>query len=257
MPGSVLDPVVGDPLAVASAARTMSAIADEVSRQASRLRALATSASTWTGEAAVGARARSATLPPKLAKVTASYGAAGQALSGYASMLGDAQQRSRTAISAAERAEADLQSATAAQAAAERADATAAAAAATGAPVPSPTAPRYQGAIDDAAARVKQATTGNEAAYEAQREGAATALEAASHQGIRNQSWWHHVTHAVTHWAATMWRAALSQLTAVAGEISLLASIAVVVLAIGGLFFPPLEAAAALAETISLTRYRT
>src|SRR5690348_4073194 len=148
---SSLDVVAGDPPAVAAAARRLASIADEVARHATKLRSL--SSSCWTGAAATRAQARTATLPPKLDKVTASYGAAGSTLLRYASALADAQQRSATAIASFNRADAELQSARAAQAAAEAADSQAAAAAsALGQPAPPPSAARCQASIDAAAA---------------------------------------------------------------------------------------------------------
>jgi len=250
---SSLDVVAGDPPAVAAAARRLASIADEVARHATKLRSL--SSSCWTGTAATRAQARTATLPPKLDKVTASYGAAGSTLLRYASALADAQQRSATAIASFNRADAELQSARAAQAAAEAADSQAAAAAsASGQPAPPPSAARYQASIDAAAAARARAIAANEQAHEDLRRSAAVAaggLKAASHEGIRNQSWWQHFKHSVAHWTSTQWHEALAQLASVGGKISLIAGIAAAVLAVGGIFFPPLEAAAAAAEGLA------
>ncbi len=69
---------------------------------------------------------------------------------------------------------------------------------------------------------------------------------------MRNQSWWHHVTHAVTHWAATQWARGLKVVAVAATTISGLAGLAALALSVAGIAFPPLEAAAALLETVSL-----
>jgi hypothetical protein len=256
MPTAALDVVAGDPPAVAAAGRTLASIADEVARHSAKLRSLASSASGWTGKAATGAYARSATLPPKLDKVTASYGSAGRTLLGYARALADAQQRSSAAVMAANRADAELQSARAAQANAAIRDSQAVKAAmAAGQPAPSPTAPRYQASIDEAATRLARAEAANAQAH-ADRDHssaiAAAGLKAASHAGIHNQSWWQHFQHSVAHWTSTHWRDALATLSGLAGQISILASIAAVVLAAGGMFFPPLEAAAAIAQGVAV-----
>ena len=252
---SATDVIAGDPSAVASTGRTLTSIADEVARHAARLRSLASSGSPWTGAAASRAHARTVTLPPKLDKVTASYGAAGSALLRYANTLADAQERSRAAVSAFARAEAELQSARAAQAAAIASDdAAAAAAAAAGLPTPAPAAPRYQASIDAAvAARDRAATANTEAHHDRDRAAAfaVATLKDAMRQGIRNQSWWQHLRHSAAHWLSTQWHDALSHLAEIGGKISVIAGIAAAVLAVGGLLFPPLEAAAAAAEGIA------
>lgn len=252
---SATDVIAGDPIAVASTARTLTAIADDVARHAARLRALASSGSSWTGVAAGRAHARTITLPPKLDKVTASYGTAGAALLRYASTLADAQERSRAAVSALARADAELQSARAAQAAAIASDdAAAAAAVAAGLPSPARTAPRYQATIDAAAAARDRAAAANAEAH-ADRDRAAavaaSALKEASREGIRNRSWWQHFKHTATHWLSTQWHDALSHLAEIGGKISVIAGIAAAVLAVGGVFFPPLEVAAGAAEGIA------
>jgi hypothetical protein len=76
-------------------------------------------------------------------------------------------------------------------------------------------------------------------------------LKEASHQGIHNKSWWQHFTHTVAHWASAQWHDALSHLADIGGKISVIAGIAAAVLAVGGLMFPPLDAAAAAAEGIA------
>lgn len=254
MPSST-DVVAGDPAAVASTARTLTTIADDVARHAVRLRSIASSGSSWTGAAASRAHARTITLPPKLDKVTASYGAAGSALLRFANTLTDAQERSRAAASAFARADAELQSARAAQASAAASDdAAAAAAAAAGVPAPTPTAPRFQASIDAAAAARDRAASANAQAH-ADRDRAAAiaagALREASREGIRNKSWWQHFKHTAAHWAATQWHDALSHLADIGGKISVIAGIAAAVLAVGGVFFPPLEVAAGAAEGIA------
>lgn len=257
---SATDVITGDPAAVASTARTLTSIADDVARHAARLRSLASSGSSssgssWAGTAATRAHARTVTLPPKLDKVTTSYGAAGSALLRYAGALADTTERSRAAVSAFTRADDELRSAQAAQAAAASSDdAAVAAAAAAGVPAPPPTAPRYQASIDAAAAaRTRAAATNAQAHADLARAAsvAAAALKQASHQGIRNKSWWQHVTHTAVHWLSAQWHDALSHLADIGGKISVIAGIAAAVLAVGGLLFPPLEAAAAAAEGIA------
>jgi hypothetical protein len=251
----VLDPVLGDPLEVSAAGRTLESIALDVANIAGRLRALAGDQE-WTGTAALAARARSATLPPKLDKAHVSYAAAGGALRSYARTLDDAQHQSATAILNAGRATADLDAARAAQADAARRDAEAASVAvASGTLAPMATAPRYQESIDDAVSRLRRAAALNAAAHELQQQAArvtAAALHQASHAGIHNQSWLHHVTHAVGHWASTHWTAALREVSKVATVVSALAGVAALILAVAGVLFPPLEAAAAVLETVSL-----
>ncbi len=252
---SATDVIPGDPGAVASTAHTLTSIADDVARHAARLRSLVSSGSSWTGAAAGRAHARAITLPPKLDKVGASYGTAGASLLRYASALADAQERSRAAVSASARADAELQSARAAQVTAAASDDTAAAAAAAaGLPAPTPTAPRYQASIDAAVAACRRAAAANAEAH-ADRDRAAAvavaALKAASRQGIRNQSWWQHLKQTAAHWLSTQWHEALSHLAEIGGKISVIAGIAAGVLAVGGLLFPPLEAAAAAAEGIA------
>jgi hypothetical protein len=251
----VLDPVLGDPLEVSAAGRTLESIALDVANIAGRLRALAGDQE-WTGTAALAARARSATLPPKLDKAHTSYAEAGVALRSYARALDEAQHQSATAILSAGRATADLDAARAAQADAARRDADAASVAlATGVPPPLATAPRYQGYIDDALARLRSAGALNAAAHELQQQAAratAAALHQASHAGIHNQSWLHHVTHVVGHWASTHWTAALREVSKVATVVSAVAGVAALILAVAGVLFPPLEATAAVLETVSL-----
>jgi hypothetical protein len=256
MPPAAIDVIAGDPASVAAAGRTLTSIADEVARHAARLRSMSSSGSGWSGKAATAAHSRSVTLPPKLDKVTASYGGAGRSLLSYAGALADAQQRSAGAVAALNRADAELQSARAAQANAAELDRQAAqAAASTGQLPPAPTAPRYQVTIDEAGSRIARATAVNAQAHADRDRAAARAaagLKAASHDGIRNQSWWQHFTHSVAHWTTTHWRSSLAELSALAGKISMLASIAAVVLAIGGIFFPPLEAAAAAVQAVAI-----
>jgi hypothetical protein len=252
----VLDPVIGDPVDVSAAGRTLQSIALDVANIAARLRALAAGNDEWSGTAARSAQARSATVPPKLDKAHMSYAAAGNALSSYARSLADAQQQSETAIAAAGRAGADLDAARTAQAAAASRDAAAAATArAAGLPVPPALAPRYEASIDDAATRLSRASAMNDHAHEQQSQAArvaAAALQQASRIGIHNASWLHHVTHAVGHWASTRWASALHDVAKVANVVSALAGMAALVLAVAGVFFPPLEAAAAALEAVSL-----
>ncbi len=250
-----LDPIAGDPASVGAAARNFSSIAREVQRSAEELRALAGANSQWRGAAADEARMRAATLPPKLDKVTASYETAGGVLSLYAGALAEAQHRFAAAAATASRARADLQAATAAQARAAAADAAAyGAAQAAGTPPPVPTATRYQGDIDDARARLARSEQVAAAARADQQRAASRAaagLRTASHQGIRNQPWWCHVTQSVTHWVARAWRSGLRTVSKIAGAVSLAAGLAAAVLAIGGLMFPPLEVAAGACESVA------
>jgi hypothetical protein len=245
---------VGDPTEVSAAARTLQSIALDVAEISSRLRSLASG--DWSGAAASSARARSATLPPKLDKANASYAAAGGALVTYARALADAQQQSQSAIANANRASDDLAAARAAQVAAAQSDAVAVAAAhASNTPPPLATAPRFEGAIEEAASRLARARALNEQAHELQTLAARTAgsaLHQASHEGIHNASWFHHFSTAVGHWAATQWSHALRELSKIATVVSALAGVAALVLAVAGVLFPPLEAAAAVLETISL-----
>jgi hypothetical protein len=256
VPTDVFEPVVGDPVGVSATGRTLDSIALDVARLASRLRALASGNDEWSGTAARSAQARTTTVPPKLDKAHASYAAAGSALSSYSRSLADAQQQSAAAIAAAGRAYADLDAARAAQAAAASRDAaTAASARAAGVPVPPATAPRYEASIDDASARLARARALNDQAHEQQSQAArvaAAALQQASRVGIHNASWLHHITHAVGHWASTRWASALRDVAKVANVVSALAGLGALVLAVAGVFFPPLEAAAAVLETVSL-----
>jgi len=256
VPVDVLDPVVGDPMAVSAAGRTLESIALDVANIASRLRALAAGDDLWTGAAAVSAHVRTASLPPTLDKANASYAAAGCALGSYARTLADAQDQSASAIAAASRASADLAAAVAAHAAASARDASASAVARTaGLPAPPATAPRYEASIDEARSQLRRAAASNDEAHEQQRHAArvaAGALRQASHAGIHNQSWFHHVTHSVAHWASTHWTATLREVSKVGTVVSALAGAAALVLAVAGVAFPPLEVAAAALETVSL-----
>jgi hypothetical protein len=256
VPVEVLDPVAGDPMAVSAAGRTLESIAVDVANIASRLRALAAGDESWTGAAAVSAHVRTASLPPTLDKANVSYAAAGSALGSYARTLADAQDQSSSAIAAADRASAELAAAVTAHAAAVARDASASAVARTAAlPAPPLTAPRYEAAIDEAAAQLKRAVASNDDAHEQQRQAARTAsaaLQQASHVGIHNQSWFHHVTHSVGHWASTHWTATLREVSKVGTIVSALAGAAALILAVAGVAFPPLEAAAAALETVSL-----
>ena len=174
----------------------------------------------------------------------------------YARTLADAQDQSASAIAAAGRASAELAAAVAAHAAAAARDGSASAVArSSGSPPPPPTAPRYEASIDEAAAQLKRAVASNDDAHEQQRQAAriaAAALQQASHAGIHNQSWFHHITHSVAHWASTQWTATLREVSKVGTIVSALAGAAALILAVAGVAFPPLEAAAAALETVSL-----
>ena len=241
-------------MAVSAAGRTLESIALDVANIAGRLRALTDES--WTGAAAVAAHSRSIKLPPNLDKANASYAAAGSALGSYARTLADAQDQSTSAIAAAGRASVELAAAVAAHAAAATRDASASAAArAAGLPPPPPTAPRYEASIDEAHAQLKRAIASNGEAHDQQRQAArlaAGALQQASHAGIHNQSWFHHVTHSVGHWASTHWTATLREVSKIGTVVSALAGAAALILAVAGVAFPPLEAAAAALETVSL-----
>ncbi|MGH8889613.1 MAG: hypothetical protein ACRDV3_07590, partial [Acidothermaceae bacterium] len=260
MPTDTLTPVLGDPAAVNTAGRTLSSIAAEIGATATKLRALAAADPRvgvhWSGTAAIQAYARAATLPPKLDKAHTSYGAAGASLTGYASALANAQAESTAAVRAANAAEIDLAIADTARRQAAASDAAqAAAAVAAGKPAPPPSAPRYDAAIADAQARIRRAVQANEAAHDDQRNAAKTAaasLHAASHAGIANKKWWQHALSDVGHWASTAWTESLRFVSKTATAISALAGIAALVVAVVGIFCPPLEAAAATLETISL-----
>jgi hypothetical protein len=256
VPVDVLDPVLGDPMAVSAAGRTLESIALDVANIASRLRALAAGDDSWTGAAAVSAHVRTASLPPTLDKANVSYAAAGSALGSYARTLADAQDRSTSAIAAAARACAALAGAVAAHAAAASRDAEALTVArSAGLLPPRPTAPHYEASIAEARAQLKRAVASNEQAHEQQRQAARTAaaaLQQASHAGIHNQSWFHHVTHSMGHWASTHWTATLREVSRIGTIVSALAGAAALILAVAGAAFPPLEAAAAALETVSL-----
>jgi hypothetical protein len=243
-------------MAVSAAGRTLESIALDVADIANRLRSLAAGDDSWTGAAAIAARSRSVALPPSLDKASGSYAAAGSALGSYARALADAQDRSASSIAAAGRASAELAAAVAARTAAATRDATAAAIAnSAGLPSPPPTAPRYEASIDEATAQLKRAVASNDEAHELQRNAARTAaaaLQQASHSGTHNQSWFHHVTHSIGHWASTHWTATLREVSRVGTVVSALAGAAALVLAVAGVAFPPLEAAAAALETVSL-----
>ena len=243
-------------MAVSAAGRTLESIALDVANIANRLRSLAASDDSWTGAAAVSAHVRTASLPPTLDKAHVSYAAAGSALGSYARTLADAQDRSTSAIAAAGRASVELASAVAAHTAAAARDASASGAARSAGLQPAaPTAPRYEASIDEASAQLKRAVASNDEAHEQQRSAARTAaaaLQQASHAGIHNQSWFHHVTHSVGHWASTHWTATLREVSKVGTIVSALAGAAALILAVAGVAFPPLEAAAAALETVSL-----
>jgi hypothetical protein len=248
--------VIGDPMAVSAAGRTLESIALEVANIASRLRALTTGDDSWTGAAAIAAHVRTAALPPSLDKANTSYAAAGSALSSYARTLTDAQNQSISAIAAAGRASAELATAVAAHAAATSRDASESdVARSAGLPPPPLTAPRYEASIDEANAQLRRAVAANDEAHEQQHQAARTAaiaLQEASRSGIHNQSWFHHVTHSVGHWASTHWAATLREVSKIGTVVSALAGAAALVLAVAGVMFPPLEAAAAALETVSL-----
>jgi hypothetical protein len=243
-------------MAVSAAGRTLESIAMDVAHIASRLRVLAAGDDSWKGAAAVSAHVRTASLPPTLDKANMSYAAAGSALGSYARTLADAQDQSTSAIAAADRASAELASAVAAHAAAADRDASATAVARTAGLLPPPlTAPRYEASIDEAAAQLKRAVASNDEAHEQQQQAAriaAAALQQASHVGIHNQSWFHHVTHSVGHWASTHWTETLREVSKIGTVVSALAGAAALILAVAGVAFPPLEAAAAALETVSL-----
>ncbi len=102
---------------------------------------------------------------------------------------------------------------------------------------------------------LRRAVAANDEAHEQQRQAARTAsaaLAQASHAGIHNQSWFHHVTHSVGHWASTHWTATLREVSKIGTVVSALAGAAALILAVAGVAFPPLEAAAAALETVSL-----
>lgn len=243
-------------MAVSAAGRTLESIALDVANIASRLRTLSVGDDSWTGAAAVSAHVHAASLPPTLEKANLSYAAAGGALGSYARTLADAQDQSTSAIAAASRASAELAAAVAAHDAAAARDAsTTARARAAGLPPPPLTAPRYEASIDDARALLKRAIASNDDAHEQQRRAAriaAAALQQASHAGIHNQSWFHHVTHSASHWASTHWTATLREVSKIGTIVSAMAGAAALILAVAGVVFPPLEAAAAALETVSL-----
>ena len=202
------------------------------------------------------AATRAITLPPKLDKAHTSYTAAGAALTSYAAALAQAQADADTAIRAAATAQEDLVTARTAQAAATAADARAVATAlATGAPIPTPIAPRYTQAIDDAIHRLARARAANTTAHQDHQRAAkiaATGLAQASRKGIANKHWWQHALSNAGHWAGTAWSTSLRLISTTATTISAIAGIAALVVAVVGIICPPLEAVAAVLETVSL-----
>jgi hypothetical protein len=259
VPTDSLTAIPGDPGEVMAAGRRLASIAAEVAATASQLRAAANANSatvSWTGQAAIRASARTVTLPPKLDKVHASYATASLALTNYANALAETQRDGTQASRDAASAEADLTAARAAQeAAAARDRETAATAAAAGQPAPPPMAPRYNTAIDNATHQLARAKAAQIAALDGQQAAArraAVTLEQASHLGIANKHWWQHAIADVGHWAGAAWTDSLRFISTSATAISALAGIAGLVLAVAGIFFPPLEVAAAACETVAL-----
>jgi hypothetical protein len=256
VPTSQLAPIEGDPQAVAAAGRTLDSIAAEVAIASKILRALATGTDEWTGHAASQAKLRSATLPPKLDKVERSYATAGGALRTYATALVETQQRSAAAIRAHIAANADLAAARAAKQSAAEADAAQAkAAAAAAVPAPPPTAVRYDADISDAEARAARAVQANADAHDdltRAAHSAASSLHDASREGIKNKPWWRRVLTSTAHWASVAWHDGLRLVSRVATAVSALAGLAALTLALAGIAFPPLEAAAAILESISV-----
>jgi len=236
VPAGTLTPIAGDPVAVDEAARALESVAAHVAATSSKLRALART--TWTGSAATQASMRTATLPPKLDKVVASYSSAGAALRGYALALADAQSRSVAALRAAASAQADV-----AQLHAARATA------------PPEALPRYDASIAEAHVALARAEASNEAAREDRRRAIGVAerrLHDASSRGIRNQPWWRHILSSAARFASSAWTTSLRLAARVATSISALAGLAALAVSIAGLVFPPLEGAAAVLESISL-----
>jgi uncharacterized protein YukE len=236
VPAGTLTPIAGDPFVVGESARTLATIAAHVAETSSKLRALA--GTSWTGDAADRASTRTATLPPKLDKVVASYSSAGAALRGYASSLADAQTRSSSALRAAASAQAELAQLRVQQAAA-----------------PPDASTQYDAAIASASARLSGAVASNETAHSDQQRAASIAarqLHEASALGIKNQPWWRHVLSSAARFASSTWTTSLRVVARVATSVSALAGLAALALSIAGLLFPPLEGAAAVLETISL-----
>jgi hypothetical protein len=250
-----LAPVLGDPFEVSAVGSSLTSIALDIARQAQRLRLLGDTS--WTGTASSAARSRIATLPPMLDKAHESYASAGSALASYARSLESAQSSSTAARSSASRASEDLDAARFAQANAVIADSRAASFALVAlGPPPVPTAPQYQGSIDEASDRLKRATALNAEAHDDQQAAArvvVAALRQASHIGVRNASWLHRVRHAIGSSISTTWVAALKAASKVGQTIAMAAGLAALVLAFGGAFFPPLEVVAAGFEVASLT----
>ena len=257
VPIDTLEPIPGDPDAVAAAARNLQAVAAEVEATSARLRALATRHDFWAGRAAVRAHTRSLTLPPKLAKVHDSYATAGCALRRYATVLNEAQAASIAARRAAARADDNLRYARAAYNAAANRDAEATrAATGSGLPAPAPTAVRYESDIADAEAQLRRATAANATAHDQQRRAArvaASALHQASREGMHNKPWWRRALSTSAHWAAQAWADSLRHIAKAALTISAMAGFAAIALTLAGLAFPPLEAAAGVLESISIT----
>ncbi len=233
------DPAPGDPLAIRDLARRFLTLAHDADHAATSVRGTSggDAVTTWIGRSGDAFREEIGALPGDLGKVAASYGRAGRALTGYASVLIEAQAQSERALVAGRRAAHQLTGARAELAAATGALRSAPpVAAAPLAPLLASPGPVGTGiALPDrdavaaatrnhaaAQARLAHARASTDAAGDdlgtAQRlaqaardlreqaeDAAVHALRDASHAGIRNRGWFHHLTsHLAGSWHTTV-----------------------------------------------------
>jgi hypothetical protein len=283
------DPTPGDPFAVRDLARRFLGLAADADHAAGRVRSLAgtEAVSRWVGESGDAYRDEIGDFPGQLAKLSASYGLAGQAVTAYAVSLDGAQVQADRALVAGREARARWGAAKVGLSAAEAAESSAALAAdgATRPPARSvPPAGSVSGfgsaatvlvpdpAVVAAAVRnhtaaqtrLVQARATEQAARddldaarrlalaaqglrEQAEDTAAHALNAASHAGIRNKGFWGHLKDAAT----TAWH-----LTVAVCKVAVVV-LAVVALIVGGpLVWGLLLAASLVVLADTLDRYR-
>ena len=239
-------------MAVSAAGRTLESIALDVANIASRLRALAAGDDSWTGAAAVAAHVRTASLPPTSTKQTCHT---------QQRVARSVRTRARSPTRRTSRLPRSLRLVARAPTSRQQSPRTL-----------RPRARDVDGCRRSHAqqdcrrhprlrrgtrrrsmrrtSQLRRAVASNDDAHEQQRQAARTAaaaLQQASHAGIHNQSWFHHVTHSVGHWASTHWTATLREVSKIGTIVSALAGAAALILAVAGVAFPPLEAAAAAA----------
>ncbi|MGF7233338.1 MAG: putative T7SS-secreted protein, partial [Frankia sp.] len=222
------DPAPGDPFAIRDLARRFLALAQDADRASTGVRGSAhgDAVTSWVGRSGDAFREEIGALPGQLDKVAASYGRAGHALTTYASALIEAQAQSERALTAGRLAAHRLAGA--------RAELTTATGVLRSAPAvaagPSSSLISGPGLVGDGIALPDRAAvaaaTRNHAAAQARlahartltdavgdeldaarrlaqaardlreqaEDSAVHALRDASHAGIRNQGWFHHLT---------------------------------------------------------------